>query len=234
MELPPFPPTGRVVAGTARVGLGDAAPTGRARLDAIADWLQDVAWSDVRDAGLHETALWIVRRARMAVARWPRFGEDVTLRTACSGLGRMWAERRTQVLAGEDVLVDAVALWVHLDPSSGRPVPLTEPELQVYGPSAGGRAVKARLAHPDPPPLAPRHPWRFRAADLDLAGHVNNAVAWTALEELLHGAPEPEALDAEAEYRGPAQPGACELVRDEGRAWVLDDAGTVLVSLALR
>jgi hypothetical protein len=32
-------------------GFADCAPTGRVRLDAIARWLQDVAYADVLDAG---------------------------------------------------------------------------------------------------------------------------------------------------------------------------------------
>jgi acyl-ACP thioesterase len=229
-DLPAFPATGRVFCGEARAGLGDAAPGGRVRLDAIARWLQDVAYADVVDAGLEQAAAWVVRRARLSVARFPRIGEAVSLQTACSGMGRMWAERRTSVVAGDQVLVDAVALWVHLDPATGRPVPFGDDELAVYGPSAAGRAVKGRLRHPAPPPVD-GSPWWFRAADLDVAGHVNNAVAWTVLEEELVTGPEPTALDAEAEYRAPAQPGRHEVVRAGGRAWVLGAGREVHVSL---
>ena len=43
-------------------GFGDCAPSGRMRLDAIAGWLQDVAYADVEDAGLTGAAVWVVRR----------------------------------------------------------------------------------------------------------------------------------------------------------------------------
>jgi len=49
-------PQGRVFSLTRRPLLGDCAPSGRVRLDAIARWLQDVAYTDVEDAGLHEVA----------------------------------------------------------------------------------------------------------------------------------------------------------------------------------
>jgi acyl-ACP thioesterase len=143
----------------------------------------------------------------------------------------MWAERRTTIAAGADVLVEAVALWVHLDPSSGRPVPFTDAELEVYGPSAGDRRVKGRLHHPAPPPDAESAPWWFRAADLDVAGHVNNAVAWAVLEEELLAGPEPAVLDAEAEYRAPAQAGRHDVVRAGDHAWVVGSDGEVHVSL---
>jgi acyl-ACP thioesterase len=230
-DLPPFPATGRVFTGTARVGLGDAAPGGRARLDAIARWLQDVAYADVVDAGVAHCAVWVVRRTRLHVMRFPRMDEELTLRTACSGLGRMLAERRTTIACDGEPLVEAVALWVHLDPASGRPTPITQEELEIYARGTSGRRIKGRLRHPPPPEDAEPAPWWFRAADLDVAGHVNNAVAWTVLEEELLGGPEPAALDAEVEYRAAAQAGRHEIVRDNGCAWVLAPGGEVHVSL---
>src|SRR4051794_5286555 len=96
-ELVPRPASGRVYEGVTCPGLGDAAPSGRVRLDALARWLQDVAYADVEDAGLIGEAVWVVRKLRMRVTAFPRFGEEVSLSTFCSGLGRMWAERRTTV-----------------------------------------------------------------------------------------------------------------------------------------
>ena len=78
--------------------LADCAPSGRMRLDALACWLQDVAYADVQDAGMDEAAVWVVRRTRIRVNRFPRFGERFDLTTFCSGLGRMWAERRTDIV----------------------------------------------------------------------------------------------------------------------------------------
>src|SRR5438270_4406194 len=89
-ELVPVPAGGRVFAEDLRPGLADCAPTGRIRLDAIARWLQDVAYADVEDAGLAQSAVWVIRRARIHVKRFPRFGERFRLATFCSGLGRMW------------------------------------------------------------------------------------------------------------------------------------------------
>ena len=47
------------------------------RLDAIARWLQDVAYEDLLDAGFEKSGVWIVRRLRLRVEAWPRFGEPV-------------------------------------------------------------------------------------------------------------------------------------------------------------
>ena len=96
-ELLPQTPGVRAFSQARRPGFADCAPSGRIRLDALACWLQDVAYADVEDAGLAAAAVWVVRRTRMRVNRFPRFGERFELTTFCSGLGRMWAERRTDI-----------------------------------------------------------------------------------------------------------------------------------------
>jgi acyl-ACP thioesterase len=234
-ELVGVPAAGRLFTRTLLPGLGDAAPDGRVRLDALARWLQDVAHADVVDAGVGDVAVWVVRRTRLRVVRFPRFGEEATVATFGSGLGRMWAQRRTTITTPAGGLVEAVALWVHLDPAGGRPVPLTEAELAVYGPSAMGREVKARLRHPGAAPAeAARRPWTFRAADLDLAGHVNNAVYWAALEEeLVAGTQDHRAVDVELEFRTPAQPGVFAIASEGSRRWIEAPDGTVHASFLL-
>jgi len=140
-ELVGRPPRGRVFERKTRPGFADCAPSGRMRLDGLARWLQDVAYADVEDAGLAEKSVWVVRRTRMDVRRFPRFGEEFELATFCSGMGRMWAERRTTVrrAGSEQSDVEAVALWVHLDPQTQVPTRLTTEEIDTY---RGGAAAQ--------------------------------------------------------------------------------------------
>jgi acyl-ACP thioesterase len=231
MPLSPAPSDGRVFTDVARAGLGDVAPSGRVRLDAIARWLQDAAFADLVDSGLPDDGVWVVRRLRIRVERFPRFREAAEVDTWCSGTGSLWAERRSTVRGAEGGLVEAVALWVHLDPRGTRPRPMPEGFAEVYGPSAGGRRVRARLRHRAmPPDGAQRARWVFRVADLDLADHVNNAVYWQALEErLADGAPEP--LDAEIEHRAAADVGEATVLTDGASLWIADGDGEVLASV---
>ena len=113
----PAPTQGRIFSIHRRPQLGDCAPSGRVRLDALARWMQDVAFADVEEAGLERVAIWVLRRHRIRVARFPQFGERCTVQTFCSGIGRMWAERRTTIapVGASAIDVDAVSLWVHLD-----------------------------------------------------------------------------------------------------------------------
>lgn len=234
-ELVPEPVAGRVHPGEARGGLADTAPGGRVRLDALARWLQDVAYADVEDAGRDGLGLWVVRRTRLRVRRFPAFRERVALRTWCSGLGRVWAERRTSLRGGAGAEADAAALWVFLDAGTARPQSLEQVMTGGYQDAAGGRSVGARLRQPtSAPATASASPWRFRAADLDLAAHVNNTAAWAAVEEVLADGPPVGAVDAEVEYRAPAEAGEGTLLRDDGRLWLLGPDGELHASADLR
>jgi acyl-ACP thioesterase len=229
----PAPGAGRVFRHAAAVGLGDVSPAGRARLDAIARWLQDAAYADWVDAGLDDGGVWIVRRLHLRVEEFPRFGDALEVATFCSGTGRLWAERRSTVYAGGRAPVEAVALWVHLDARGVRPRPLPEGFEAIYGAAAAGRRVSARLAHPgEPAPEAVARPWGFRGADLDLAGHVNNAVYWQVVEEELVAEEPSGGLVAEIEHRAAADAGPAEVLSADGMRWIVA-AGEVVATLAL-
>ena len=248
-ELVGPPAAGRVFEQQAWGGFADCAPSGRLRLDGLARWLQDVAYADVEDAGLAELAVWVVRRTRIRVDRFPRFAQAHKVSTFCSGLGRMWAERRTTIRQPGEAraAVEAVSLWVHLDPEHWRPAPFTELEANLSGAAAAERRVSARLRHPARADDAPRWPWSFRATEMDIAGHVNNAAYWEPLEEELLREPDPRAesgppadpvtIDVEIEYRSPCQPGEKTVAGDGGpitpgaRRWILDEGGEASASI---
>jgi acyl-ACP thioesterase len=218
-------------------GFADCAPSGRVRLDALACWLQDVAYGDVQDAGLERAAVWVVRRTRIRVNRFPRFGERFALTTFCSGIGRMWAERRTDIVmapeddaAAQEADVQAVSLWVHLDAEHWRPTPLTETETQMYG-GMPDRKVSARLRHPAADGLHGGAAWTFRATECDIAAHVNNAAYWQPLEEELLAGEDPERIDVEIEYRAPAQPGLKRVVSNGRYRWIVGDGDDVHASI---
>ena len=73
-------------------------------------------------------------------------------------------------------------------------------------------------------------PWRFRAADLDVAGHVNNSVYWEPVEEAIWRTEEP-AADLEIEYRDPAQPGEAAVASTGSVMWITDPLGAVHASI---
>ena len=194
------PAQGRVFTSARNVQSTEVTPAGRLRLDTLARYLQQAAEDDVSEAGWDDSYLWLLRRVALAIRGFPAHRERISLRTYCSATGPRWAERTTTVSGAAGDLIQSTAIWVAVSARDGRPVPLGEPFQRVYGPSAGGRQVSARLTLPGLPGSAEGRPWPLRAADFDTAGHVNNAVHWAAVEDELAG------LDwlpgrAELEYR---------------------------------
>jgi acyl-ACP thioesterase len=224
----PDPAHGRVFA-TAQVVRGaDVTPSGRLRYDALARYLQDAAEDDLADVGWDEPYGWLLRRCEVTVRVYPRRGERIGVRTFCSGTGPRWAERTTTLSGPPGDLVQARALWVAITREEGRPCPLGAAFHRVYGPSAGGRQVSARLTLAGPPDALAGQPWPLRATDIDMAGHVNNSVHWAAIEHVLAGltaAP----VAAEMEYHRPILPGQLPFLVTSHTgghlgAWLLDGA----------
>jgi acyl-ACP thioesterase len=211
---------GRVFAASRVVRSTDVTPAGRLRLDALARYLQDAAEDDLADSGWDEPTDWLLRRVTVAVRRYPARREVLRLSTFCSAIGPRWAERTTTVAGPGGDLVQARAVWVAIARADGRPAPLGAAFHRLYGPSAEGHRVSARLSHPGPPAdshsgppgAGPGRPhgrtWPLRATDFDPAGHVNNSVHWAAVEEVLAGLADGwRPARADFEYARPIQPG---------------------------
>jgi acyl-ACP thioesterase len=204
----PLPEEGRRFGTTRRVRLGDASPGGRLRLDAMARYLQDVANDDAHDSGIANPGGWVVRRTTIDVRVEVAFRELVEVTTFCSAIGKRWAERRTVIAGDGGGRVDTASLWVQVDMASGRPTSLAEDFRAVYGASAAGRTVSARLNHTEPPMGGDRLAFPLRFSDFDVMGHVNNAVYWAVVEEALRGRwARRGPWRAEVEHRRPIEAG---------------------------
>ena len=224
--LRPEPPGGRVFEGTRAVRSTDVTPGGRYRFDALARALQDVAEDDVAETGWRAPYGWLLRRIAVTVHGFPRFGARLTLRTFCSATGPRWAQRTTTVAGPGGPLLQSVAVWAAVDMASGGPVPLGDEFFRHYGEATQGRTVSARLALPRPGPDLGGRPWPLRAADFDPAGHVNNAIAWAAVEDVL-AAQDWRPAHAELEYHRPMLPGCHPQLLTSGDqrellAWLMD------------
>lgn len=189
-RLVPRSADGRVFRAARRVRLGDADPTGRLRLDALARYLQDIATDDSSDARDTESEAWVVRRTLLVQRAALRLDDDLALETFCTGMGSRWAERTTTlgVVGATEPSVATATLWVHLDATTGRPKGLPASFVATYGVSAARREIAARQLHD---PIGPDGddvhtlPWWPRVTDLDVLDHVNNAIAWEVVEQVL-------------------------------------------------
>jgi acyl-ACP thioesterase len=170
----------------------------RLRLDAVARFLQDIAIDDVQETGWGlPDHLWFVRSIRVDLIE-PFVGDtEVELTTWCSGVAAIAAGRRWSLQGDAGGRIEVDSVWIHLD-AEQRPARIED--FGVYVESAGERHVSTKLGLPDPPDAAPRVPWPLRATDVDLHGHVNNAVHWQAVEHVL---PVTGRVRAELDYRQP-------------------------------
>jgi acyl-ACP thioesterase len=206
VELLPCPPNGRIYSIDAAVRLGDVDRNGRMRLDATARFMQDVATDDASDAGLDRTYGWLVRRTLIEATQPARLGERLAVSTWCAGIGRSWAERRTQIVGDRGASIDAASLWVQVDVRTGRPARVATDFLDAYASTAAGRTVSARLALPRPDSGDVETAWAVRRTDLDPFGHVNNAATWAFLEEAGELDTSERVGRAEMEYLQPVEP----------------------------
>jgi acyl-ACP thioesterase len=228
----PLPEKGRVFEHQRITGPADVDGAGLLHLHSVAGWLQDAAFADVLDAGLVESRAWVVRRTLLRVERPPAFAEKLRVRTFCAGLAKSVAERRTSIEGDSGARIEAEAIWVQVDPETRMPTRFSDRFIAIYAESAAGRRARSSLRHPPPPAAAERIDWEFRAADIDVAGHVNNAVYWQIAEQHLPAAA--GGVEIEIEFRGGAVIGAATLLRQGGMLWVLDREGSVSASVSTR
>lgn len=205
-----------------RVPPSGCGPDRRARLDTIIR-LCDVAMWDLDVAREPAPgAVWVVRRTTVLVGRRPEAAERLTVDTWASAAGRVWAERRID-LSGVDgsVAVSLATLWASIDPATSRPTRLAD-HPPVADPT---RRVRISLSHADPPEGTSVRDWPIRRSDIDVLGHVNNSVIWSAWEDTEAGgaaASDDAGVRYEAEYRAQLFRGPAELrcAADGAQVWL--------------
>ena len=165
----------------------DVGPDERLRPTALVDLFQEEAGQHARALGVEAFELpsrgpapaagtWVLSRLALAVERWPRALDTLTLTT--------WPSHHDGLRAHRDVTVHdetgaqlarGTSVWFVLDLARRRPTRLPPAVLELDPPPGRPRALEL-----GPPPDAPRAAeaslsFGVRYADLDRVGHANNA-----------------------------------------------------------
>lgn len=176
---------------TYRVRVSDVDLRGRIKLSSLLSLLQEAATDHAEQLGvgrkhLFERGLgWALSKMVLNVRRLPRWGERLTIKT-WPGSRTVVAANREFVLSTDDgrTIATARTLWVLFDLGARR---IAKLDLLGSWPSIDERADDSQFERPHFPQTGELLTAVFgvRKDDIDLNGHVNNAVYITwALEPL--------------------------------------------------
>lgn len=179
--------------------------SGKARFSTLCYLLQEAAgnhaerlgfgMADLLDAG----RAWILHRLQVEIARYPRRGREVTVRTWPSGGDGLRAWRDFEMRNGEgELLLRGLSHWLMLDLERRRPLRIPE-EIMRYAEEGEGHVLP--LPEGKLPPAGELRgsplPFRVRRGDLDLNEHVNNVRYLEWMQEALEPEGEIRSVDAE-------------------------------------
>ncbi|MFF0543394.1 acyl-[acyl-carrier-protein] thioesterase [Nocardia thailandica] len=186
--LAPLPQEGMGFAEAWPVRAGDVDPYQRLRFDAVARYLQDIAYDELHASGLHRTdPTWIVRRTVIDVLRPVTWPDQVHLVRWCSSLSTRWTNSRVRITSGNGGLIETEGFWINLSESSNLPSRISDEGLAYLSRSTEEHRLRWRPYLTDP---APREsdtdlPFPVRATDIDQFNHVDNTCYWQAVEQFL-------------------------------------------------
>lgn len=131
---------------------------------------------------------WLVRETEIEYLRPLHYGDTVEVTTWVADFRRIRSRREYEFRrAGSGELVARASTdWVFLERSTGRPTAVPAEMISAFIPEGAPGAVPSRERFPATPPApagAFRHQRRVEWRDLDTAGHVNNAVYLSYLED---------------------------------------------------
>lgn len=122
-----------------RVRYSEVGPDGLLLPDAVVNYFQDCSIFHSEDIGLgigylkKNHRVWVLNAWQIIIRRYPRLGEEISIRTCPYGFHGFLGDRNFMMLdvAGAE-LVQANSLWIYLDTDTGRPAKVGQAELDGY------------------------------------------------------------------------------------------------------
>ncbi|WP_461166006.1 acyl-[acyl-carrier-protein] thioesterase [Tsukamurella serpentis] len=164
----------------------------RLKFDGVARYLQDAGQDHLRHVDYEDVhPYWVVRRTVIDVLEGGEQPDILTLERWGSKMGSRWCTARVDIDGRKGTRVQTEAFWINFNIDTLTPSRLSDTFLSIFGASAEPGVLRwKQWLDPAPHPDAVEIPFLLRAADLDVIGHVNNAVYWSALEEALATEPD--------------------------------------------
>lgn len=180
----------RVFSTSREVRTGDIDAGRRLRLDGIARYLQDIGIDNLEALDVFEThPLWIVRRTVIDVVRPAVWPERLDLSRWCTAFSTRWADMRVRIEGAKGALIETEGFWINISPDTGMPTRMSDTFIEGIAGSTDEHRLKWKRALTEDVPDAGAGvedtPFPLRATDLDPFDHVNNAIYWQAVEEVL-------------------------------------------------
>ena len=176
-----------------RIRFDECGADGWLRSSALLRYAQDLAWAHSERAGFDRAwytargLTWLVRCLALEVRATVTSGATVAVSTEVTGWRRVWARRRSEVVASDGALVAAVTTdWVLLG-ANGTPMRIP-PDILAAFPTPLPDFQPARVELPEPPPDARLGQVTVRRHELDPLGHANHAVYADWVEEAVAAA----------------------------------------------
>lgn len=178
---------------TRKIDYFQTATDGRIKLDALVRILQNAALDHVHEADRDARVIiaagyaWILNKVILDIARYPVYGETVTVNTWHRGTKGFKSYREYEILAGNQRVATAASSWLFLDLARRKVVKVPKETDALYGvvpTMALDRDIEAWKPDKN---LVPDESMEIitRRSDYDMLGHVNNAVYFDYLDTLL-------------------------------------------------
>ncbi|WP_067567095.1 acyl-[acyl-carrier-protein] thioesterase [Nocardia acidivorans] len=186
--LAPLPQEGMGFASAWPVRAGDVDPYQRLRFDAVARYLQDIAWEEMHSGFFHRTdPAWIVRRTIVDVVRPIHWPERVELTRWCSAMSTRWTNMRVRITSENGGLIETEGFWININEFTNMPTRISDEGLAELARTTSEHRLRWRpmLTDHTPPESDTDLTYPVRATDIDQYNHVNNAAYWQAVEQYL-------------------------------------------------
>lgn len=166
-----------------RVRYSEINDTGKISIPSIVDYLQDCSTFHSEDIELgikylkQEKKAWIISSWQIQILEYPVLGQEIKINTWAYDFKSFYGYRNFTITDKNDkILVQANSIWVFLDLEAGRPVKLTQDELNGY-------KLEEKL-NMDYTPRKIKKPSKLtvsekgfyvRKSQIDTNGHMNNS-----------------------------------------------------------